>query len=815
MIQISSIKFNNELRTTQDLNFLIACIGEKVDIKIRFYYEDISYCTEDNLIVIEPDAADIDLVDNTGIITASDGFTFKDTFVGDTIYVSVSGVATSYTVTEKFNNGMIRTSYAGTKVELALGTDFVYNGTPFSGLRYAYNFIQRCNSFNSLIDGEYQQAITTAADYTNTTASAMTFTGITSYQIGSVTIDGLNEDANYKRQSFELIHNAVITPFFLSDQYEDLLLGVKPDYFANGDCLNYIAKLSLSRYLNNPNGLQEISVPNTVSNIGWFNENFNGNPTNYVLSSLTLTDAGTSVDSLRFDTDIIVTATISNSVDTPFSSGNTKYIFGFNYLPESESDYQNNGENQTINFVFDSKINTLGLGSANGANYGTGMQVIKSVTSTYVSSSVMIVTATIRIGAEAKSIMQQGDYSRYQMWLITENHALSAANSNKVNLLLQVGDVDLQLTTTDLLQCDGSIFIQHPYESKDDAIVGTDLELYPVDDLVAYSPFLIDFTGHTAGEGIKINSIRNKIVLRDYDGAEADIILEDLTVSTAAYPIIAGQAQAIDFEQDRVFKIPTEVRKTIVIERDYDSDTTYVKYFKMYYPFMLRWEYWEALQGLTTAPTGIFDNTESLNGLNHLWYRFTTIGNWKIYHEVIFTIEQNGEQFTTTATTEIADSNNYEGNAEWGNETIKSYDSSNNELVSGGTKFVNGYENTKIVASFEKLSGYVPTVAQVGIVIWIHVYEQGGISSIRRISSFYETDNQTWFESTDTSNKVVVAKSGSTFTGQCYLDYTKLPTNSQYTIYARLYEFYGDETKQFEDGELFEFEDGTLYQFEF
>lgn len=819
MIQIRSIKYNNELRSSQDLTYLIGCIGERITVTTEFYYEDITYRTEDNLITIEPELSAIDLNSNVGIITSDDGMAFKDTYVGDTIGVCLSGVFAFYTVTEKFDNGMIRTDYTGSTIELGLG-DYIFNSTPFRGAKYAYNLLEVGNSYNSLVDGEYQQLVTVVDDCTVLVPWSLSFTGIQSYQIGSATMVGQGGaggggvSGQFAQQNYKIVHSTVITPFFLYNEYADLLLSKKPSYYDANKCLNYISQITFCKTLNNPNGTQSIQVPNALSNIGWFNENFNGGNTNYALSSLVLSEGATVIDTLKFDVDITVEATITNTVDSPFSSGNTKYIFGFNYLPETEDDYQNNGENLTTNFLFDSKLNTLGSGIANGTNYGTDMQVIKSVTSTYISATSMKVTATIRFGADAKAIMQQGDYSRYQMWLITEDHSNTAANSDKVNLLLQVGDVDLDLTTSTLITATSATFIQHPYTTAANGIVGTDLELYPVDDLVANLDFHINFTSHTSTEEIKIISVRNKIVLRDDLDVEADINLEDFTIATSAYPIIGGEAQAIAFSQDRVFKIPTEIRKTILLERDYTSDSGSDRYYTLQYPFMMRWEYWEALNGLTTAPTGIFDSTESLNGLNQFWYRFTTVASWHLYYDVVFTLEQNGVQFTQTVSTEIADSNTYESNAEWGNETIKSYDLSNNELVNGATKYINGYENVKIVASFEKLSGYVPLVTEIGMVIWIHVYEQNGISSIRRMSSFYENDSQSWFSSTDTSNKVVLAKTGAVYTGQCYIDYTKLPTNAQYTIYARLYEFYPDETKQFQGGDLFEFQGGTLYAFE-
>jgi hypothetical protein len=822
MIKVSSVKYNNELRTSQDLNYLLACIGEKVTITTEFYYEDICFRTEDNLITLKPDAVDVDLSDTTGIILSEDGQAFTDTYVGDTIGVSIGGACLYYTVLEKFDNGMIRTTYAGVKLEMNIG-DFIFNSTAFNGLKFAYNLVESGSSFESLIDGEYQQLTTGAADCTVLTPVNMAFTGILSYQIGSATLTGMGGTGGtggtlgtFSKQSFKIIHSTVITPFFLESQYADLLLGIKPDYFKSNNCLNYIGKIQLGRNLSNPNALQTLTIPSALSNIGWFNERFNGGVNNYSLSSLVLTKGAATVNALEFDTDITVEATIVNTVDSPFVAANTQYIFGFNYLPDGESDYQNNGENQTTNFLFDSKRNVLSWGSLNGANYGTSMQVIKTLTSTFISSSSMKITAVINIGADAKAILQQGDFSRYQMWLITEKYSLNPSDSNKVNLLLQVSDFELNLTTSDIIESDGLTFIQHPYQDDSGAVAGVDINVYPVDDIVANLPFHIDFTSHTASEGIKIKKIQSKILLKDANDVESDITFEDFSFSTAAYPIIGGQAQNIAFSQDRVFKIPTEIQKTILCERDFASDSGDDLYFTYQYPFMQRWEYWESLAGIVSPPNGIFDNTKPLNGLNHLWYRFTTVTDWHLWYDVIFTIEQNGVEFTQTISTEIKDSNDYDSNAEWTNNTIKSYDITTDiEIESGGVQYIKGYEDVKIKASFEKVSGGFPTLANVGIVIWIETYENGGISSIRRISSFRVLDSQSWFKSTDTSDKIVVTNpSIGVYVGTCLLDYTKLPTNADYTLYARIYDFFNPLSKQFEDGDDFEFETGGIYEFE-
>lgn len=833
-VVITDIRWNNNYRTSQDLSFLLACIAEKVVLEIDFDYEDIVFRTTDNILTVAPLNADVNLADTTDVIQSEDGNAFADYAVGDTIKIFDNSVTsfTSHTVTEIINSGLIRVNTTFTN-QILIVDSYIYNITPFAGVRYAYNLLDVGSGFNSLIDGEYQNGDIDTASATNLSNQSLSFTGIKSYQIGTLQIKGRgleglqgatgggNDDI---KQKFTITHNTVITPFFLADQHPDLLLSIKPDYFTAQATLNYSSEISFGRDLTNPNGLQVLPVPNIASNVGWFNERFNGGVNNYFVDSLTLTDvaAGSPVSQLEFGKEIQIDIVIKNTVDTPFSSGNTNYTFGFNYLPDDEADYQENGFDQTRNFLFDSLDNVIGAGSANGTNFGTDLQVIKTVTSTFTSSSEIKITVVIDTGTDADAIIQAGDLDQYQIWLITENHANSAETSDKVNLLVQVNSFFTQLTTANLIEGDDILYLQHPFVDFPDTIKAFELFLYTVDDVVAWHKFHINFATHPASEGIKIISVNSKILMRDDLGVEADFLLETFQFGTAGFPIVAGQAQDIDFTQDRVFKIPDGVRKEISLQRDFASDVADDLFFDYKYPFMKRWEFWKALTTpLTAPPAGIFDNTQPLNGLNNFWHRYTTVLDWDMFYIIDYVIEQNGVQFTQTFTSFLEEQHDFLDNSDWTLESIKTFDINSpfGELTNGTDKFVKGYENVKVEASFTKTSGPIPALANVGMVIWIETFEAGGIEDIRRISSFYPISINSWFKSTDTSDKVVITNpSAGVFVGEALVDFTKLPTNQKFTMYARLYEFFNPLAKQFETSNDFEFETvgggGALYEFE-
>ena len=539
----------------------------------------------------------------------------------------------------------------------------------------------------------------------------------------------------------------------------------------------------------------------------------------YVLTDVL---AATTVNQLEFSREIKVETIIDNP-DGPFSNGNTQFMFVFRYLPEDESLYQNNGFDQVRNFAMDQKLATIGTGPVNGDNFGNDLQIIKSVEGTFISATQMKVTAIIETGVDADAIIQQGDKYRYKMTVITEDHALPDADSDKVNLLIDYqNEFFIQKIQTDLVKSAGIKFIEHPYSDIADGVDGTDLQPMPVDDLVAEIPLHIDFTSIDASEGVKIKQVESKLVLRDSNAIEQDIELESFSFSTENAQIVGGKAQNINFSQDTVFKIPDdEIRQKIRMFRDDTLDVGDDLYYIYRYPFMHRWEYWVALLGITTPPEDVFDAALPNDGLNQLWNRLANVTTWGVHYDVTLTVEQNGETAEQTFTAEIADSIDYEGNPDWTSQSIISIDQNTALPVeSGGIKYVYGYEDIEIKAQSSKTTGAVPSSGNVVMAVWIETYEAGGVDDIRRITSLYPLSEKSWFKSVDGSGLTEVTKIGNTLIGRALLDHTKLPSNEKFTVYARIYPFFDGSFKQFEDnegGNDFEFEDnagGAGYQLE-
>jgi len=782
-VNLVSVKYNNEFRSGQDLPFLTSCIGEVIIIETEFFYEDVTvFYSTDNFAVFNPSTLIGTTTDTDNTIYTSLQNFFENTAVGDELTFHNTFDDFTCIVLDKISDQAVRIQVtSGTfpsipDVIISLGS--LANTTLRKGIRMFYNLVDVGSSFNSLIDGEQQAFKIATVDYLSNTPQPLEATGTLPYQLNDVACDvyGLDGSANYQ-QRFKLVHKTRVTPLFLLNQYEELLNGIAPNEMWFGSrCLNYINKIQLFKDLGNPNSGLILTNPTVKSNVGWFNENFNGGVTKYKLDSLVITRVSDSTvwDDLQVDNEMKVEIVISNS-DLPFSLGNTKAVFGFNILPDEESQYQFNGRSQDVNFCIDSKLITEGAGFVNGSKFGTDRQIIKEVKCDKVGNDLKV-TAVISVGTGCKEVIEATLFQRYNFWVITENHFLTASLSDKTNVLCQVSRFYKQLTTIDLIDNETK-FVKHSYS---DFVDGVDLlDAFPTDDISVQSNFSIDFTGREL-ENISIQAVINTIKITH--ATESDIILDQFISNTANFPIIGQQAQNIDFKQDRVFKVQESEKKTIQIFRDFANDVGSIRQYKCIFPFMHRWEYWVKLLNIDDQPDGIFDSLQPLNGINHFWNRLANVSGWTLKYELSFEIEQNGELFGQTFTKDF-NSFDYDSNPDWTLNSIKTFDIDTNlELNFGGNKLIQGYKDTKVICNFTKTTGMLPNINDISIRMWIETFEKGGISDIRRTSTDYVNFN-TFFKLPVTKSNI-----GNLYIGESLFDFTKLPNVKKFTVYARIEE---------------------------
>jgi len=809
-VTVTDIRFKNELRT-EDVDFLLYNVGDKATIEIDISITNYAIASTDNEIIIN----------NTDGYIGSYWITdpssqFVDFKVGDSItlynYITHTNLGTE-TVLEKLSDGEIRVSG-----NFGLANNNVSQQALFSvveditSIRYKYNFLENDDQpvFESKIDGSVQEFLSKDLDASDTvTVVPMEALGIKSWQAGSATIKGagLGFVADLYTSKFTITHTTYITPFMLAAQWDDIQNRIAPDYFNTANALKAVFDFEAKYNYNDPNRIQTLEINEVLGNTGWFDENFNTGLTNYYVDSVVYKRADTTVipDIELTTAETTVEIVIKNIVDTPFSNNNTKFVLNICQAPIDETEYLDKTKTVLENFLHDRKLQTVGSAAANGDNFGTDYQLLKDVAATFISSSEIKVTAKIAMASNVYDTLSDAEEANYMLWVTVQNHTLSTEVADKVSLLADADEYFIDITDDGLITITNS-FLRHPHEDETTEAVST-VDMFPTDEVVAYSQFYIDKTGFTT-EVVTLENVELKVKAKNTSTLE-EFDLDTFEVDMSGLPVISGN-QYIDFSQDRVFHIPAgEIRKTIKVKRRIDLDTANNFYYEAWFPYLHRWEYWEALAGVNGD---FFDTAEPQNGFNNFWHRFTTEPNWTIVYELLVSADKDGVNLNYSQESTLT-SSDFDTNPAIFNHSIKSYDPANTELYDGATKrYILGYEDTTIKAVFEKATPFNPLVTY--MVFGIEEFEAGGIAGRRRISSKWEHDGDTWFLSVDGSKKIKLTFVGNTVTGEALIDKSKIPTSTQqFAVYARVYEIVV-ETKEFEDSDPFLFEDGDSYLFE-
>lgn len=308
---------------------------------------------------------------------------------------------------------------------------------------------------------------------------------------------------------------------------------------------------------------------------------------------------------------------------------------------------------------------------------------------------------------------------------------------------------------------------------------GASLNVAPEDEVVVDTKFSIDKAGRESNV-ITVVSIKAKIKAKNI------VTGDEFDLETFSLPFAE---QYINLTIARPFHIPaTEIRKNIVVQRRTDLDTGQKIFYSLNFPFKMRWETWVALPGANAV---FFVSSEQNNGLNHYWHKYSLQANWKLYYEFEVITFKDSLQLSYKKTLNI-NSYTYAANTVYDAKSIKSYDGAT-ELTVSGKKYLLGYKDTTIVASFKHADNSPFSLSNCVVNILIEVFESGGIEGQRRMSSLWASDSDTWFKSTDSSNKTVLSLAtttgvNDTLNATLKVGYNLIPAASKFKITARLYE---------------------------
>jgi hypothetical protein len=705
----------------------------------------------------------------------------------------------------------------------AVSTSVLTSGVLVSGVTYRINDFNAGDDFTNVGGTNVTGTIFTATGTTPTTwsngstlavVSDLEFQGLKPYQIGSGKVcgNGVNSTIIYG-QKFIITHETYLTPFILANQVTDLENGINPSYFLNGQALKNIFKIEAMYLFNDPNRIftYESSLDENldlIGNTGGYNENFNTGITNYFIDSVDYANNAIPTATLELTTaETDFSIVVKNTIDTPFSNNNTKYTIGFVKVPFDVTEYQGNARTLAENFCFDRLHSTVGSAAINGETFGTDYQVFKQVSATFTNSGQIVISGKVLMDANVVSIIQESDVYKYLIFVSVQDHTKTslASNCDRVTMLADINDFYVDASDPTMV-VQNTTFIEHPYtdiETQNTPSITPKVE----DEIAAIHRFYIDTNGREDDE-IVITSIEAKVVAYDESAIE-QFTLDSYTLSMVNMTVING-AQYVNLDVPRVFHIEEGIRKNVQVKRRTDLDATGFLYYDVVFPFVIRYEYWLALQGVNGD---FFDINEDFNGFNNQWLRYangTTI-DWATYVEFTINTTKNGEAISYTQKTffSIADYN------QLGGDDIKTYTSDfATELYNAVSDrwYIQSNDDTGLEATFGMVSGFQLTGCFVEFKI--QTKEGNGISEFRRYSSVNVQSSDTYMKSL-TGNDLVTLTNPSTgvLRARCFIDKNLIPVGVPiYSISASLW--YKDppltEFKITEDGEVKITEDGQV-----
>jgi hypothetical protein len=787
-VYLNSKTITNEIDSTS-VNFLLANVGDKIvieyDISVKEY---VLSSTSSEWIVNNNDGYVI--IGSTAWITGGDFSKFN---VGDLIqmnnYVSV-GAIHNVTIVEKLSDTEIRISanpfgWGINRPETQLAISLVM---PITALSYNWNFIENdeATNFFSKIDNTIHLANISGLNASLArTNLPMSFVGTPPSQIGSIVVDEVSlVTSPIYTSNFKIRHTTYVTPFILASQWDDLQAGIAPTYLFNTSSLKDIANIEARYNLTDPNKTQKLLKDDVLGNAGWFGENFNTASTKYSVNSLSYVDTLTSdvLPKCRLNVDNIdFSFTIRNTIDTPFVAGSTKLIINFAKVPNDEAEYTLNTRDLRHNFVWEQaelRVDSIPI-AVDGNNYAdTTLRSLATLKATFVNSSTVNVTGKFKFHADSIAVFEESDEPRYIFWIAIKKHSLNGTVSDRANILIDSANFYYKTEFPDLITFSTKLV---PHDAPDYYSTYIDArDKFAEDELVAYN--VCDVGSDPLVTSIELLRATHKLwAVQRITGEK--FILESKTVLLPPTPVYLGYQQ-FNIVTNKPIRVPsTEIRKSIVSRNR--TGVVETNLYEFAYPFLVRWEYWEAL---LYGHSDFFDVTEPNNGINHDWYRYHD-NNWLLEYELELSTKINGVPALYNTTKRFFALNRNEASE---NTTcqILTQDKDTLALLTDGTDYyILGYKDTLVAAIFENTVDTFDPATTV-VVIGLEVFEEGGVNGKGRMSSKYASDSDTYFVPlpAETKTKLTFFASNTICKAEALIDFTTLNLGkSKWKLTARIY----------------------------
>ncbi len=564
---------------------------------------------------------------------------------------------------------------------------------------------------------------------------------------------------------------------------------------------------------NNPNIEIKNDMSNTdkLGNTGWFDENYNGLENDFTISSLTYQKhtnlsqpaGATTVTQLDYQNNIKVTAVIDGIQNL---TGQTKYQFGFAWIPLEDSDFKQNeypfyknlkmntgnGIN-TFQDVFNvsnayaftpSSAITKSFGYSKDANTMDVQWLRASITG----ANQITFEATFEPNPGFAALMDSLDETErnYCLWLSIADQNEITNFSNRVSLLLDYSQMQTFIEPVGPYPGMTIEFLDHTQDENSVAsICGNDIRIE--DDLLARVFFTID---EAVGATIPVVTALSYgfIVERISDGLTYE--LENFKIDLTQYP----DTTQFNFDDSRGFKlVPGNDKNFIKVDYWAPLDSGTEKGVRGLYGYKVRWEDWiKRINVPAEIEQDFYNNAELNNGINNDWFQWLSNAGYTLSFVVYTDAILNGQtvRYINTKPLPFVD---YDSNADI-TTVVNYYRESDSTLLVGGIDPVTGgdlgvildNDIVRIEIEYTRSTGTWTSLANIYGLNTIEVDGGAGFLEYRQLSSIVlpEVDNPLLPLSGGTLLDVVIV-SPTVLRCSCLVDPNKLINASRYKITGR------------------------------
>lgn len=431
-----------------------------------------------------------------------------------------------------------------------------------------------------------------------------------------ITFNGTTGDYFHE---YEIKHTFRI-PYYLDGEDSNLVTLTSPEVLNGTNTYKYVSEYRFGVNSSIPGKFSQLGAEGDV---GYFNENYNGKPNIFTITSQTITNASATGTLEVTETNSVALSIEAEAGSAPFVVGQ-QVIVGHSRLP-SATEYQEQPETYISIWLLDTLKQDAGAVAVN-SNQITNLVV------TYVDSEHLTMTFDIAYTVSERDLIDEED--RWLLWVTLGEEALAVDLENQVNL--RITDVYSKNNNIPGILYDHTI----AYTNSLNAVTGprssTDWQGWDMDFVGCFEN--VKMLQVSEDEWNEITNIESQIVM--VKGDEKAVIYTRTIGFTSSQLISGGYKYQIinsvlvpsltlpsiePLNRDEVQSVPAFPAgfQTILIETAVPR---------------IPWQDWIANGAI---PTEFFNEAELNDNLNQRTSNYSEVNSWEIYHQFLVTTKNS------------------------------------------------------------------------------------------------------------------------------------------------------------------------------